>query len=88
MLLKYAAAFTENYGEVLINKSTTIKAKQKLTLETRSGTLMADDWVLDEARLPPVGGNHHGLGCLRLDGEGRLGVGLNQGLNREAMGLQ
>lgn len=46
---------------------------------------MADDWVLDETST--VGGNHHSLGRLGLDGHGRLAVGLNQGVDREGLGL-
>lgn len=49
---------------------------------------MADDWVLDVVRLAPAGGNHHGLGCLCLDGERCLGVGLNQSLDWEVLGLE
>lgn len=48
---------------------------------------MADDRVLDEARLSAIGGNHHGLGRLCLDGQGGLAVCLNQGVNWEALRL-
>lgn len=33
------------------------------------------------------GSNHHSLGCLGLDGQRSLAVGLNQGVNWEALGL-
>lgn len=48
---------------------------------------MADDRVLDEARLSAVGGDHHSLSRLCLDGQGCLTVGLNQSVDREALGL-
>ncbi len=56
-----------------------------VTLETRSRALVADDGVLDETSA--VGGDHHSLGRLGLDGQGRLAVGLNQGVDWEALGL-
>lgn len=56
-----------------------------VTLETRSRALVADDRVLDQPSI--VGGNHHSLWCLGLDGQGRLSVGLNQGVDREILGL-
>lgn len=46
---------------------------------------MADDGVLDETST--VGGDHHSLSRLGLDGQGRLAVGLNQGVDRETLGL-
>lgn len=46
---------------------------------------MADDRVLDETRLATAG-DHHSLGCLGLYGHG-LVVGLNQGVDWEALGL-
>lgn len=58
-----------------------------VTLETRAWALVADDRALDETGLPAVGGNHHRLGRLGLDGHPRLAVGLNQGVDREALGL-
>lgn len=48
---------------------------------------MADDWVLDETGLPAIGGNHHSLGRLGLDGQGSLAVGLDQGMDWEGLGL-
>lgn len=48
---------------------------------------MADDGVLDEAGLSGIRGNHDGLWGLRLDGEGGLGVGLDQSVDWEALGL-
>ena len=56
-----------------------------VTLETRGRALVADDRVLDEAAA--VGGDHHSLGCLGLDGQGCLAVGLNQSVDWEALGL-
>lgn len=56
-----------------------------VTLETRSRALMADDGVLDQTSA--AGGNHHGLVRLGLNGQGCLAVGLNQGVDREALGL-
>ena len=58
-----------------------------VTLETRSRALVANDRVLDETWLPAIGGNHHSLSCLGLDGQGCLAVSLNQGVYREALGL-
>ena len=58
-----------------------------VTLEARRVALVADDGALDELRLPAVGGDHHSMGRLRLDGQRRLAVGLNQGVHREALGL-
>lgn len=46
---------------------------------------MADDRVLDQPSI--VGGNHHSLWSLCLDGQGCLSVGLNQGVDREVLGL-
>lgn len=56
-----------------------------VTLESRSRALVADDRVLDQTSA--AGGNHHGLGRLGLNGQGCLAVGLNQGVDREALGL-
>lgn len=58
---------------------------RSVTLETRRGALVADDRVLDQA--PAARGDHHGLGSLRLDGQGGLAVGLHQGVDWEALGL-
>ncbi|TNN58501.1 hypothetical protein EYF80_031304 [Liparis tanakae] len=57
------------------------------TLETGAGALVADDGALDETGLSAVGGDHHSLGRLGLDGHARLAVGLNQRVDREALGL-
>lgn len=46
---------------------------------------MADDRVLDQASA--ARGDHHGLGSLRLDGEGCRAVGLDQRVDREGLGL-
>lgn len=48
---------------------------------------MADDGVLDEPGLSTIGGDHHGLGRLGLDGQRSLAVGLDQGVNWEGLGL-
>lgn len=56
-------------------------------METLSRTLMAENWVLDEARLSTVRGNHDGLWCLRLDGQRTVAVGLDQGVDRETLGV-
>ena len=46
---------------------------------------MADDRTLDQT--PTIRCDHHSLCCLGLDGQGCLVVGLNQSVDREAMGL-
>lgn len=56
-----------------------------VTLEARSGALVADDRVLDQT--PAAGGDHHGLGRLGLNGQGRLAVGLNEGVDWKTLGL-
>lgn len=58
-----------------------------VTLETMTWALMANDGVLDKAGLSGIRGNHDGLWSLRLDGEGGLAVGLNQGVDRETVSL-
>jgi len=58
-----------------------------VTLETGAGALVADDGALDEMGLSAVGGDHHSLARLGLDGYARLAVGLNQRVDREALGL-
>lgn len=75
----------------MTQKHTTIKKERTMycdpvvTLKTRSRALVADDRALNQTST--TGGNHHGLGCLGLDGQGRLAVGLNQGVDWEALGL-
>lgn len=56
-----------------------------ITLETRGRALMADDRVLDQASI--IGGNHYSLGCLGLDWQRCLAMGLDQGVDWEALGL-
>lgn len=46
-----------------------------ITLETRCGALVADDWVLDQTST--TRGDHYSLGRLGLNGQGCLAVGLN-----------
>lgn len=56
-----------------------------VTLETRGWTLVADDRVLDQSSI--VGGNHYSLGCLGLDWQRCLAMGLDQSVDWEALGL-
>lgn len=56
-----------------------------VTLETRGRTLVADDRVLDQSSI--TGGNHYSLGCLGLDWQGCLAMGLDQSVNWEALGM-